>query len=386
MRQEEANHGAIPDENHPETMDGAAAQSTSTFVNPFSVGTRSSHAPGGNEAPSGGRDATKYSDPIGVMKRSQLGQLIDPSGKAVSGQVIMIDNIVKQASEIKLSFKQLASDTTEIAKRQVIIVKAMKSNVHDFEAIADDAIEIVHIHDEHIANLYTKILEAYGLIESLPAVVEGDMGIYTKETMPVAPLVRRDDSKIFSQKLYGPTTRNDDAYSEQGRNVNPFAHSPTAPVVSTMPANTGSLIGTVDESTYRAAAKIWQNFAMTFKFEGETPWLDVATNLNNHKIVVGSMTTNMMTVMNTLFAAIASISGGVDIDQAVIEAVLRCISSGMHEDLDEFGPHFADAITDRTSVANFTMDLIKCTWSCPDPQCAARTMFWSPPFPFFSWL
>lgn len=48
--------------------------------------------------------------------------------------------------------------------------------------------------------------EAYSAVRGLPAVVEGDCGIYEAETMPVAPLLRRQDGTAmgFRQYVYGP--------------------------------------------------------------------------------------------------------------------------------------------------------------------------------------
>jgi hypothetical protein len=56
----------------------------------------------------------------------------------------------------------------------------------------------------HLCNELIESIEmAYGVIQGLPAVIEG---IYELETMRVAPLMRREDGSTMKQYMYGQVT------------------------------------------------------------------------------------------------------------------------------------------------------------------------------------
>ena len=50
----------------------------------------------------------------------------------------------------------------------------------------------------------TKMEKAHGVVKGLSAVMEGDRGIYELGTMPMAPLMRRDNGRTTTQNVYGP--------------------------------------------------------------------------------------------------------------------------------------------------------------------------------------
>jgi hypothetical protein len=67
------------------------------------------------------------------------------------------------------------------------------------------------------SELIEKMEEANGLIYALPAIIEGDRGIYEAETMPVAPLLRREDGSTMRQYVYAPLERAASANQDSSR-------------------------------------------------------------------------------------------------------------------------------------------------------------------------
>ena len=113
--------------------------------------------------------------------------------------------------------------------------------------------------------------EAMNHVRALPAVVEGDRGIYELETTPVAPLLRRDDGNTMKQYVYAPTVTNSTVNRAGGGDtvidvpqnasgdaaqtvVNPFVTDETQNVDTSQPAST-NLIETGDKSYIEIARR-----------------------------------------------------------------------------------------------------------------------------------
>lgn len=155
------------------------------------------------ERPQGeGDQRQKKSGPYGVTKNSQFAQLVDPTGKAVSQQSIVIDNIRKSSADMLTMWKQ--------AMVQVgILNKSMKTHAAKHKASGlfnEDEVsqchEIVTEYEVQMKTLMQKMELACAQVEGLPAAVEGDYGIYTKETQPTAPLMRREDGSTMRNGVY----------------------------------------------------------------------------------------------------------------------------------------------------------------------------------------
>ena len=92
----------------------------------------------------------------------------------------------------------------------------------------EDALEFTRTFRTFCKTVMEKMEEAYGVTGGLPAVVEGDRGIYELETMPVAPLCRRDDGSTMKQYLYGPgyeaskTSRTKSASTDEQNGTNMY--------------------------------------------------------------------------------------------------------------------------------------------------------------------
>lgn len=187
--------GSDVDEYHPETVTAQGEVNTKMFANPFAPsstvgepsGNRSIGDSGGQSGSGSGtgRDGRGgFDGPVGALKRSQLGQLLDSTGKGVSQQVVVINSINQRANEIIMSYKQSTGDIVQIVQRQAQLMdRAGAAGMID-EAMRTEVEETCNMMMDFCSNMVTKMEEAYGFIEGLPAVIEGDMGIYVKETTP----------------------------------------------------------------------------------------------------------------------------------------------------------------------------------------------------------
>lgn len=128
---------------------------------------------------------TEYTGPPMIGKRSQIGAMIDPSGRVVSQQVIIIESLLKGVEDNTTSYKELHRDMVEIAKRQAIVVDAMNKRglVDDDDAQAK--LEFLRVFEEFCKKTMTKMETAYTTFAALPHVIEGDRGIYEHSRRPV---------------------------------------------------------------------------------------------------------------------------------------------------------------------------------------------------------
>lgn len=153
-------------------------------------------------SPQGGQE--KYTGPPMVGRRSQIGQMIDPHGKAVSQQVIIIESILKSVQDTSTSYKELHRDMVEIIKRQVNIVKTMNSRSVLTEDEATTMQEYLSEFEQFSERVMKNMEEACSLFAGLPHVIEGDRGIYEHEAQPVGPLMRRYDGSTMNENVYAP--------------------------------------------------------------------------------------------------------------------------------------------------------------------------------------
>lgn len=197
--------GFNPFENQSAMMQANNQQVTqaSTVVNPFvsvasemnaTTDTRTSTGPNPNAESSQG--------PPMVTKRSTIGQMIDPSGKAVSHHVIVLDSMIRTLSETLTSYKDMQGDLSELLIRQAKTYALLRDNRIRSQEEIEELNEYLDSFAEFCTNMMSNMEKAYGVVAALPAVVEGDRGVYEHETHPVGPLMRRADGSTMKDYVY----------------------------------------------------------------------------------------------------------------------------------------------------------------------------------------
>ncbi|KAF2123652.1 hypothetical protein P153DRAFT_412683 [Dothidotthia symphoricarpi CBS 119687] len=101
-----------------ETMPESTSAQRSVPVNPFIQAIESTQTSSNNNP--------NRNSPYMFPQRSQLGQLLDLTGKGVSQQVIVVDNINQRCNELMMTIKQMGADMIEIVKRQTFISDRLK--------------------------------------------------------------------------------------------------------------------------------------------------------------------------------------------------------------------------------------------------------------------
>ncbi|KAK1828584.1 hypothetical protein QBC39DRAFT_393082 [Podospora conica] len=144
----------------------------------------------------------KKGRPFGVTKYSQFAQLVDPTGQAVSQQTIVIDNIRKSAADTVTMWKQTAVQVSVLNKSVKIHLKTYKASTPFKDEDITQCTGLIEEYENLIKSIIEKIEIACAYVEGLPAAVERDYGIYTKETQPTAPLMRRDNGDTMRNGVY----------------------------------------------------------------------------------------------------------------------------------------------------------------------------------------
>ncbi|KAK0753550.1 hypothetical protein B0T18DRAFT_424082 [Schizothecium vesticola] len=167
----------------------------------------------------------KKGGPFGVTKHSQFAQLVDPTGQAVSQQSIVIDNIRKNAGDMVAMWKQT-----------MVQIGNDKSQCYG----------IVGEYENLMKTLVQKMEIACARVEGLPAAVEGDYGIYTKETQPTAPNgiydivfnMAKDSSTVSKGQIISIADDSDFTDAPTKRKKKPVSRAPSVAPSVTSTVNT----------------------------------------------------------------------------------------------------------------------------------------------------
>ncbi len=372
---EKTNWADSTNEYHSETVPGNENTQPDVPMNPFhNIETSQATNQGGGRSDNGNnnRDGNKFGGPYGVTERSQLGQLLDPSGKGVSQQVIVIESFNQRANEIMTSYKEISSNMGELVKRQTTIMDILTKMGHVDASSYDEAVEFLDTFKEFCESVMEKMEEAYGVVEGLPAVVEGDRGIYELETMPVAPLMRRDDGKTMKQYVYGPAHESSRRSGTDGQSANETTQQPAAqpPSVSN-PFNMGqdrdatedtslstNLLEHGDETYIGIATQAVIEGIRSTEFGQSITSKTVYESLRNYPMTVGNMSTTMFEVMSTIVAQKMTLNSGESLDEEMIDSLIGCLGGGTIDELTEMEPAFTDAIMNDTSIESFFEQLM----------------------------
>lgn len=201
----------------------------STPANPFLQMINETNTAADTRAnPGANPNAESSQGPPMINKRSTIGQMIDPAGKAVSHHVIVLDSMIRTLSETLTGYKELHKDLGELLMRQAnTYVKLNDNRIRSPEEI-EEMNDYLDSFADFCTNTMSNMEKAFGVVAALPAVVEGDRGVYEHETQPVGPLMRRADGSTMKDYVY-TEMRNNAARNEQINSiVNPQADSNTS--------------------------------------------------------------------------------------------------------------------------------------------------------------
>lgn len=371
--------GEAQSQYHSETLGGAATTNTEPIINPFN-NIETNQSQGGDQSRFGnshgnegaGRDGNKFAGPYGVTERSQLGQLLDPSGKGVSQQVIIIESFNQRVNEVVTTFKEMNSNMNEIVRRQAIVIDSLTKMGHVTESAKKDGTEFLDVFVDFCESMMASMDEAHALVQGLPAVVEGDRGIYEAETMPVAPLLRRDDGKTMKQHVYGPAHQSsrandtgvdptngttNESVVQAGSRINPFTADETDAAIedtSTHP----NLMTDGDETYIEIARQAVVETIRSTEFGGTTTSKSVFDSLRNYPMMIGATSTTMFDVMVTIVAERMTLNSGESLTEGELDNLVGCLGEGSIAEMNEIETVFADAARDDTSIETFFEQLM----------------------------
>ena len=351
-----------------ETTVTSANANAGMMINPFENIETAASKSGGYSANQAPAQATNKSDnksdgPYMFPRRSQIGQLLDPTGKGVSQQVIIIDSMNLRCAEIMTAYKEVNDNMKTVLERQSHLMDMMKKvGIIDGDTL-EEAVEFVTSFEEFCGDIIEKMETAKGVMEAMPAVIEGDRGIYEHETMPVAPLLRRDDGSTMRQYVYGPAMRSADS---TGTNagitntvttndaVNPFNVASAETVNSN--ANTvmnTNLVVTGDKRYNTIATTSLINTIRSFGFENGVTGPGAIARMKSYAVTIENFKTNLFEVMVTLVSQSMVMSEGATVKDDVMESIVACVGSMSDDDLSECSSALSDAVMSDTSVIGF---------------------------------
>ncbi|KAF2123641.1 hypothetical protein P153DRAFT_391367 [Dothidotthia symphoricarpi CBS 119687] len=163
-----------------------------------------------------------------------------------------------------------------------------------------DAIESMNQFTDFYQELIEKMEEAYGLAQGLPAVVEGDQGIYEIEIMPVVPLVRREDGSTMRQSVYA---QSEDQNAETTHNL--FTNGTT---------------------TYKELVKVSLIASLTEFYDGNKTALGAAyRRLEKIKTLFPSANTNMVELAIEIISQRTLVLRGANLSLSEMTALVECL-------------------------------------------------------------
>lgn len=296
------------------------------------------------------------------MKRSQLGQLLDPTGKGVSQQVVVINSIEQRAKEILLAHKQANQDMVQIIQKQAqLMERTSMAGVIDKD-IRSEVTDLCDMFMDFAQNVITRMEEACGFIEALPAVIEGDTGIYVKEIMLVAPLLHweNNETMFMKQHVYGPALGQARIKESMNTSLEP-ARSPDPTTNTQTPfqtvKNTGMDISMInstnlveggDKTYYNNAVEILKRQIRRTRFKGGTVSTNVFKNLVAFTVKYRGVNTHMFEVISTIVSERMSMNGGGNLTNYELEDMMDCLGTGTKEDMSECVEMFRNAVLNRS--------------------------------------
>lgn len=371
---------------HQSTVPNAGISGPSVPMNPFnhmyddagSSNQNHSDNRGNNQNSAGqGTNSTyaKSDGPYMFPKRTQLGQLLDPNGKGVSQQMIIVENIKMRCNEIQLTMKQTNMDFKELANRQVMLM----DNMQRVKMVPDDTIEEAKDHlkafMEFCDDMVEKIEEAYGVVQGMPAVVDGDRGIYEAETMPVAGLIQREDGSNMMQSVYSVVKDNADLnnlsntspYGDQRSQHNPQSNqnnTTTAEMVNpfNIPAETSSptkdshvsnMLLNGDKTWNAVASKTLIEYLKEYAEAMGTPFRDMHSALSLFRVNVGGSMMSAFMLMSTVVSQGMSMKSGSNLSDEIMTAFVSKLSEASQEGLEAFCEEMMTALTSPTDLADY---------------------------------
>lgn len=190
-------------------MNTTQTQQANSAMNPFLAAANEVNTSSDTRVTQSGNVNSEASQGVPMInRRSTIGQMIDPSGKAVSHHVIVLDSMIRTLSECVTNYKELHGDLGELLKRQAnIYVKLSEGRMRTPDEV-EELNDFLESFAEFCTELMSKMEEAYATAAALPAVVEGDRGVYEHETQPAAPMMRRADGSTMTDYVYTDIRRN----------------------------------------------------------------------------------------------------------------------------------------------------------------------------------
>lgn len=306
-------------------------------------------------------------------KRTQLGQLLDPTGKGLSQQTIIVENIKMRCNEIQLSIKQTNVDFREIASRQAQLMDNMEKLKIAPADMVDDARDHLRTFMEFCDDMVEKIEEAYGVVQGMTAVVDGDRGIYEAETMPVAGLIQREDGSNMMQNVYSVvessadlnSVSNSGQYDSHQQNQSNVQQTATTPEVVNpfnIPAETSSptkdshisnMILNGDKTWNAIASKTLVEYLREYTDAVGIGFKEAHAGLSKFKIDIGGRSVSVFTLMSTIVSQGMSAKSGGDLGEDLMTAFVSRLSDLGEEGLGEFCEEMTTALSSPSDLADY---------------------------------
>ncbi|KAH7001761.1 hypothetical protein B0J12DRAFT_692604 [Macrophomina phaseolina] len=358
------------------TVPNDTIQQESTFINPFEnmgtstirgggidAGTGSSRTPFVNTGSDNNMRQTE--GPPMVGKRSTIAQLIDPTGKSVSQQTILISSMLKSVQETTTVYKESQKDMVTLANRQVDVVRQMNMRGIVDSDTKEAMIEYLEMFKDRLEHYVTKLIEAYGIFAGLPHVIEGDRGVYEQETQPVAPLMRRYDGSTMHESIYVSTVekvRRDESLNTAmgtGTDNNTSFHNPfisdegtgTATISNTDLGPPADLSTTMDTTHIERAKAILSGYARRVIGTDQ----NMRTKLLGTKVTLSDGDKSIYEMMLILVCEYMSVKGNPSDD--LIDNLFSCMGEYDDEDTELCKNTFVGAIKNRTEAMNLLTQL-----------------------------
>jgi hypothetical protein len=254
-------------------------------------------------------------------------------------------------------------------QRETYIANAFKRSRHISNDVAEEAIKNMDTFSRFCNELIESIETAYGVIQGLPAVIKGDRRIYELKTMPVAPLMRREDGLTIKQYMYRQVTSsaginentNTNNHTQQV-NLTANALAPQSAAVNLFRSSSNYVQDTSTPTPFTLIThskidnnKLANSFlikSLVAYYDGDTCAAKKAyTRLYSYQLNIRDFNTIMKDVIVKIISQKMLMNAGAYPSGDEMSGLIRCVDNELN--LGEVLDIFVRAMTSETELENF---------------------------------
>lgn len=182
-----------------------------------------------------GQQRSQYDNGSGFMvgRNTMIAQMQDPTGKTKSQQVIVVENLLAKVNEILESYRGGEAIMITLSKKMDTLLAAGPGGLG-----GEEVESITEAYKQRFEKYLKNMEQGAMIIGGMPAVLEGDTGVFENEIQPAAPIMRRYDGSTMRDSVY------QQVLDDRNSGVAGMRNPPTNTGIFTNPAVVANMVST----------------------------------------------------------------------------------------------------------------------------------------------